>query len=225
MSIPSGFFPEFDGKYMPSFWYMQIISQVFFIFFAYKFLCICISKDCKHWAKKENTTLYILIGIYINASISFVSAFGLLGVVCAFVDDVCANLGVTFLKTQTISPLQALNPWIIAYYLPLLKVLIQVKTHQKHEQTRTTKGTASRGKLCICPPNPIHSNYTKSRFFAVLVSENTGKTLLRTYKKAHFGAFWHLWGQTKGAKGGGPEYLNAPATATTSTKITGMGQI
>ena len=57
---------------------------------------------------------------------------------------------------------------------------------------RTAKGTASRGKLCICPPNPSYSNYTKSRFFAVLVSENTGKTLLSTYKKAHFGAFWYL---------------------------------
>ena len=92
------------------------------------------------------------------------------------------------------------------------------------QQARTTKGTAKCGKLSINAPNPIHSNYTKSRFFAVLVSENTGKTLFRTYKKAHFGAFWHLGGQTKGAKGGGvegwrggeverckrlPEYLNA----------------
>ena len=40
---------------------------------------------------------------------------------------------------------------------------------------------------------------------------------MRTYKKAHFGAFWYLGGQTKGAKGGEverwsaclPEYLNA----------------
>ena len=48
---------------------------------------------------------------------------------------------------------------------------------------------------------------------------------MRTYKKAHFGAFWYLGGQTKGAKGGGPEYLNAPTTATTSTKTTGRGQI
>ena len=37
--------------------------------------------------------------------------------------------------------------------------------------------------------------YTKSRFFAVLVSENTGKTLFGTYKKSLlglFGVFEHL---------------------------------
>ena len=34
---------------------------------------------------------------------------------------------------------------------------------------------------------------------------------MRTYKKALFGDFWHLRGQTKGAKGAGPEYLNASA--------------
>ena len=77
------------------------------------------------------------------------------------------------------------------------------------QPTRTAKGVASRGKLSICSPNPSRSNYTKRRFFTVLVSENTGKTLLRTYKKAHFGAFWHLRGQTKGAKGGEVERCSA----------------
>ena len=55
-----------------------------------------------------------------------------------------------------------------------------------------TKGAASYGKLSKVAPNPIYSNYTKSRFFVVLVSENTGQTLFGTYKKAHFGAFEHL---------------------------------
>ena len=75
-----------------------------------------------------------------------------------------------------------------------------MKTHHERD--------CSRGKLSINAPNPIYSNYTKSRIFAVLVSENTGKTLFGTYKKSHFRAFWHLRGQTKGAKGGGAEYLN-----------------
>ena len=76
--------------------------------------------------------------------------------------------------------------------------------HDTHQ-----KGTAACGKLSNYPPNPIYSNYTKSRFFAVLVSENTGKTLFWTYKKSHFGASEHLGGQPKGAKGGGLERLNA----------------
>ena len=48
---------------------------------------------------------------------------------------------------------------------------------------------------CKCSkvaPNPKPSNYTKSRFFVVLVSENTGKTLFGTYKKSLFGAFGRL---------------------------------
>ena len=76
------------------------------------------------------------------------------------------------------------------------------------QPTRTTKGVASRGKLSINAANRIYSNYTKSRFFVVLVSENTGKTLLTTYKKSHLGAFWHLGGQTKGAKGGEVERVH-----------------
>nr|DAH72546.1 MAG TPA: hypothetical protein [Caudoviricetes sp.] len=89
--------------------------------------------------------------------------------------------------------------------------------------------------MCKVVPNPVSSNYTKRRFFAVLVSENTGKTLSITYKKAHFGAFWHLEGQTKGAKGGEggkggevhclntstPERTDKPRQA----KTTGGGQI
>lgn len=82
--------------------------------------------------------------------------------------------------------------------------------------TRTTKGVAGCGKLCIIVPNPISSNYTKRRIFAVLVSENTGKTLLRTYKKSHFGLLSIFEGKRKGQKGGEverlpaflPEYLN-----------------
>ena len=135
---------------------------------------------------------------------------------CAFVVYVCANVGVTFQKTQTISPLHTLNPWIIAYYLPLLKVLLQVK----RTKTRTKKHHERDCKLCINAPNPISSNYTKSRFFAVLVSENTGKTLLTTYKKSHFGAFWYLWGQTKGAKGGEVERLPACLNAWTHRQPT-----
>ena len=78
----------------------------------------------------------------------------------------------------------------------------------------TTKGVASCGKLSINAPNPSRSNYTKRRFFAVLVSENTGKTLLRTYKKSLFGAFGAServnergkgW---RGGEGAPPEYLN-----------------
>ena len=92
--------------------------------------------------------------------------------------------------------------------MPLLKVLLQVKTHPNPNKHAPREGDASRGKLCKVAPNPKPSKYTKSRIFAVLVSENTGETLFRTYKKALFGAFWHLRGQTKGAKGGGPEYLN-----------------
>ena len=57
------------------------------------------------------------------------------------------------------------------------------------QPTRTTKGDASRGKLSKYAPNPKPLNYTKSRIFAVLVSENTGKTLFVTYKKSHLGLF------------------------------------
>ena len=46
----------------------------------------------------------LLLGLLGLCSCAFVDD------ICAFVDDVCANLGVTFQKTQTISPLQALNP-------------------------------------------------------------------------------------------------------------------
>lgn len=70
--------------------------------------------------------------------------------------------------------------------------------------------------MCKVAPNPIRSNYTKRRFFAVLVSENTGKTLFRTYKKAHFRLFGYLREQTKGAKGAAPERLNAPTTGPTT---------
>ena len=68
-----------------------------------------------------------------------------------------------------------------------------------HQSTHQ-KGTASRGKLCKVAPNPIPSNYTKSRIFAVLVSENTGKTLFRTYKKSLFGLFGIWEGKRKGQK-------------------------
>ena len=68
------------------------------------------------------------------------------------------------------------------------------------QPTRTTKGAASRGKLCIIAPNPSRSNYTKSRIFAVLVFENTGKTLLSTYKKSHLGLFGIFEGKRKGQK-------------------------
>ena len=117
--------------------------------------------------------------------------------------------------------------------MPLLKVLLQVKTHQKPSKYAPRKGL----QVVAIAPNPIYSNYTKSRFFAVLVSDFPDKTLFGTYKKAHFGAFGRLGGQTKGAKGGGAEYLNAertdkhrdnshdnPQQAPTSTKTTGGGK-
>lgn len=66
-------------------------------------------------------------------------------------------------------------------------------------------------KLCICAHNPICLNYTKSRIFAVLVSENSGKTLFRTYKKSLFGlfgGFGHLREGAKGGEGGGLHGLN-----------------
>lgn len=59
--------------------------------------------------------------------------------------------------------------------------------------------------------NPSPSKYTKSRFFAVLVSENSGKTLFRTYKKSLFGlfgGFGHLREGAKGGEGGGLHGLN-----------------
>lgn len=68
-----------------------------------------------------------------------------------------------------------------------------------HADTHT-KGVASYGKLSINAPNPNPSNYTKSRFFAVLVSENTGKTLFRTYKKALFGLLGIFEGKRKGQR-------------------------
>ena len=68
------------------------------------------------------------------------------------------------------------------------------------QSARTTKGAASRGKLCINAPNPSRSNYTKSRIFAVLVSENTGKTLFRTYKKSHLGLLSIFEGKRKGQR-------------------------
>ena len=76
------------------------------------------------------------------------------------------------------------------------------------QPTRTTKGAASCGKLCINAPNPIYSNYTKRRIFAVLVSDFPDKTLFDTYKKSLFGAFGHLRGQPKGAKGGEVERVH-----------------
>ena len=109
--------------------------------------------------------------------------------------------------------------------MPLLKVLLQVKTHPNTNKEAPRKGL----QVVAIASNPRYSNYTKSRFFAVLVSDFPDKTLFGTYKKSHFGAFGRLGGQTKGAKGwkgwkgakGGecapPEYLNAPTTATTST--------
>ena len=68
------------------------------------------------------------------------------------------------------------------------------------QSARTTKGVASYGKLCKVAPNPSRSNYTKSRIFAVLVSENTGKTLFGTYKKSHLGLFGFCEGKRKGQK-------------------------
>lgn len=59
--------------------------------------------------------------------------------------------------------------------------------------------------------NPSPSNYTKSRIFAVLVSENSGKTLFRTYKKSLFGlfgGFGYLREGAKGGEGGGLHGLN-----------------
>ena len=91
------------------------------------------------------------------------------------------------------------------------------------QPARTTKGAASSGKLRINAPNPIYSNYTKRRIFAVLVSENTGETLFGTYKKSHLGASVYLIGQTKGAKG--PERLNAERTdKPRQAKTTGGGK-
>ena len=68
-----------------------------------------------------------------------------------------------------------------------------------HHDTHHERG-ASCGKLCKVAPNPRYSNYTKSRFFAVLVSENTGKTLFGTYKKSHFRLFGICEGKRKGQK-------------------------
>ena len=189
---------------MPLFRYMQIILQVFFILFADKFLCICISKGCKHRAKKENCITQIYKGLVFLYR--FVCAF--VGCLCAFVDDVCANLGVTFQKTQTISPLHTLNPWIIAYYLPLLKVLLQVKSHLKRTQTRTNTHHERDCKpwqiVHKCTKSHILKLYKKSLFCRFSLRKYGGNTFEDLQKGAFWG-FWHLWGQTKGAKGGAVE--------------------
>ena len=204
---------------MSLFRYIQIILQVFFVLFADKFLCICISKDCKHWAKKENTTLYIQICIYKCFYIvckCFWAFWGclrkfsyyFLSSLCAFVGCLCAFVGVTFLKTQTISPLHTLNHWIIAYYLPLLKVLLQVKSHLKRTKTHTDTHHERDCKLWqivhLSTWSQLFKLYKKSlfcRFSLRKYGENTFEDL----QKGAFWGFWHLWGQTKGAKGGAVE--------------------
>ena len=135
-----------------------------------------------------------------------------------YVDDVCAFVvallyGVTFRKTQTVSRCKCTKTLFYAIVVAFSSLLATFICPWRCTPTRTTRGVASCDKMCKVAPNPKPSNYTKRRFFAVSVSENTGETLLRTYKKALFGAFWHLRGQTKGAKGGEVERWRGAAPA------------
>lgn len=112
----------------------------------------------------------------------------------------CAFVGVTFQKTQTLSRFECPKPFIYAIVVAFQPFFATYNPFWRCTPTRTTKGVASCGKLSKVAPNPIYSNYTKRRIFAVLVSENTGKTLLRTYKKAHLGLLGIFEGKRKGQK-------------------------
>ena len=94
---------------------MQIILQVFFIFFADKFYVFVFQGVANNKRKKKIafTQIYkglvllyrfgcAFVGLYLCISVDYLLRF-CRGCLCAFV-------GVTFLKPQTISPLQALNP-------------------------------------------------------------------------------------------------------------------
>ena len=141
--------------------------------------------------------------------------------------NVCAFVGVTFQKTQTISPLHALNTWIIAYYLPLLKVLLQVKTHQNPDKHAPRKGLQAVANCAIVHIVPVVQIIQKVAFLPFWSPKIREKHFLVLTKRLFFGLFGIFEGKRKGQKGLNawtPPRTDKPRQAPTSTKTTGGGK-
>ena len=119
-------------------------------------------------------------------------------------------------KNANYLTLRTLNPWILAYYLPLLKVLLQVKrtqTHTKKHHERDCKPWQIEHLSTYSQPFKLYKKSLFCRFSLRKYGENTFEDL----QKGAFWGFWLLRGQTKGAKGGGlnawtPERIHAERT-------------